>query len=128
MVDIAWGKGDIRALIRRSKCNHLLKIRCPLADLYLEEDSMNPQLSSNSHWILAGLSLSLLLMLFPPFWYHIPDGAGLRQWHFFLDSQFNQRHGEVDLAMIFLELLIVWIAMGVAWYGNRTLGITEGEG
>jgi len=47
------------------------------------------RLSLNARWILAGLSVSLLLLLFPPFWYGNGHQWGMRQWHFFLDSRYT---------------------------------------
>jgi hypothetical protein len=86
------------------------------------------QLSRNARWILAGLSVSLLLLLFPPFWYGNQYGIGTRQWHFVLDSRLTTwdggrapREGAVDLLMLFLELFVVGVGMGAAWYLSTSL-------
>src|SRR5215204_2084108 len=89
------------------------------------------RLSRNARWTLVGLSLSLLLLLFPPFWYgRLYPGAQLesRQWHFFLDSQIRMddtglrgNEGEVDLSMLFLEVLIGGVGIGSAWYASTSL-------
>ena len=50
--------------IRSPLCNSRLKPWCSLADLWLEEDCMNTRLSGNTHGVLAGLSLALLVIVF----------------------------------------------------------------
>lgn len=84
---------------------------------------MNPRLPSTARWILAGLSLALVLLLFPPFWYGTLYGVGARQWHFVLDSRLTTwdggrapRQGALDLPLLVLEFLGVGVGMGAAWY------------
>jgi hypothetical protein len=84
---------------------------------------MNTRLSSTARWILAGLSLALALLLFPPFWYGNQYWIGARQWHFVLDSRLTTwdggrapRQGALDLPLLFLEFLGVGVGMGAAWY------------
>jgi hypothetical protein len=85
---------------------------------------MGTQLSTTARWALMGLSLSLPLLLFPPFWYGFPGARGLRAWHFFLQAPPTTEvmaglrlswEGAVDFPILFLELLLLWVAMGIAW-------------
>jgi hypothetical protein len=89
---------------------------------------MLTRLSSNARWILAGLSLALVLLLFPPFWYGNQYGVGVRQWHFVLDSRLTTwdggrapRKGAVDLPMLLIEFLVVGVGIGAAWYVSTSL-------
>jgi hypothetical protein len=91
------------------------------------EGSILLSLSNNARWILAGLSLALVLLLFPPFWYAPGHGADKRQWHFFLDSGWTSFSGErelegaVDLPMLLLEFLVGGVGVGAAWYLSTSL-------
>ncbi len=63
--------------------------------------------------VRASLMIWILLLLFPPF-YLIGIGSNLhsREWHFFI--QFDG--GYVDIAMLFLELLLVGLIAGVCYH------------
>jgi hypothetical protein len=89
---------------------------------------MLTRLSSNARWLFAGLSLALVLLLFPPFWYGNHYWLGARQWHFFLDSRLTTwdggrapRQGAVDLPLLVLEFAIVGVGIGTAWYVSTFL-------
>jgi hypothetical protein len=75
---------------------------------------MSTRLSNNARWMLTGLSLTFVLLLYPPFWHGDQLGRGQRRWHFILETR-GQR-GHVDLPMLVLEFLVVGVGGGTAWY------------
>jgi hypothetical protein len=78
---------------------------------------MLTRLSSNARWILAGLSIALVLLLYPPFWHG--SHGGQRRWHFVLEKRGQRAH--VDVSMLLLEFLVVGIGVTAAWYVSTSL-------